>query len=429
MRYLIIACIALLTSCQAHRPPEEDEFFKVATIKEPLTRANIVDHSGLSETITSQERLKELAQRNFLEPQPYRKVMRVYARDRQGSMRSIITSYYENGQIHQYLEACNGRASGLYQEWHPNGQKKLQAHVIAGQADIDEKAFPTWAFEGLSQAWNEHGVLIGEFQYAQGALQGVSSTFFDTGEKESKTEYKDGLQDGERIVYFKDGQLNETSHYHKGMREGESVGYHPDGTTAWKETYHDDQLLEATYLLPNGTSISTVVDGKGIRSIFEDGTLTSQQEIISGLPEGNVTIFASDGSIDERYQIKNGNKNGTEIRYFPHSTTPRLSIEWRDGMIHGIVKTWFPSGRSESQREMSQNMKQGLYTAWYSDGSIMLVEEYDNDRLIRGTYHRKGESSPFSHVEKGSGVATLFDDTGSIIEKISYTDGKPQVKE
>ena len=27
-----------------------------------------------------------------------------------------------------------------------------------------------------------------------------------------------------------------------------------------------------------------------------------------------------------------------------------------------------------------------MATAWYRDGSIMLMEEYDNDRLVKGQY-------------------------------------------
>jgi antitoxin component YwqK of YwqJK toxin-antitoxin module len=65
--------------------------------------------------------------------------------------------------------------------------------------------------------------------------------------------------------------------------------------------------------------------------------------------------------------------------------------------------------------------------AWYSDKSIMLVEEYENDILVRGRYHKKGDVSTVSQVEKGTGTATIFDDSGAVVAKISYLEGKPQL--
>ncbi|MCB1136152.1 MAG: hypothetical protein KDK78_07790, partial [Chlamydiia bacterium] len=71
------------------------------------------------------------------------------------------------------------------------------------------------------------------------------------------------------------------------------------------------------------------------------------------------------------------------------------------------------------------NKKQGMCTAWYEDGSLMFVEEYDKDRLIQGKYLRPGEHTPISRVAEGSGIATLFDADGKFIRKICYEDGEP----
>ena len=110
MRPFVPALIALLLAGCQPPPIIQDPTVPFAIVKEPLTRVNIVDHSNLSETITSPERLKELAKRNFLDPQPYQKVARVFARNKEGSARSIITSYYDNGQIRQYLECLKSSA-------------------------------------------------------------------------------------------------------------------------------------------------------------------------------------------------------------------------------------------------------------------------------------------------------------------------------
>lgn len=430
MHLFFLFLIFLAAGCQPHNPPQEISNLPI-TVKEPLARVHVVDHSGLSETITNKERLKELAERNYISPQPYRKVMRVFAHDKEGSSRSIITSYYENGQIRQYLECLNGRACGLYQEWHQNGQTKLLAHVLAGQADIDEKAFPSWSFEGVCKAWDDQGSLTATFRYAHGSLNGPSETFFATGERESTTPYDNGVKEGQEITYNKAGKAIRTLTFHNDHRQGPSFGSYENGAEAWKEEFDEDHLSTACYLTPSGETLSSVANGEGIRSVFEDGHLISQEEIHGGIPEGWTTLFEYDGSIERKYEVKKGKKHGTEIRYYIGSLkapTPRLSIEWRDGIVHGTVKTWYPDGILESQKEMSQNLKQGLSMAWYPDGSVMMVEEYADDKLVRGQYHQKGETTSISIVENGNGIATLFDASGSIIEKVRYLEGMPQVE-
>ncbi len=429
MRLFFFIVIMLSAGCQPQKPPL-DPSIQPFTVKEPLARVNIIDHSGLSETITNKERLKELTERNFLAPQPYQKVMRIYAHDKEGSSRSSITSYYENGQVRQYLECINGRACGLYQEWHPNGQTKLLSHVLAGQADIDEKSFATWSFDGLCKAWDDQGCLTATFAYQHGALNGSSETFYVTGERRRETPYDNDVKEGREITYSKTGAILEQISYHNDLRQGECFGNYSDGKEAWREEYQEDFLVTATYLRPTGEIISSVVNSEGIRSVFEEDHLISQEEIHNGHPEGWTTLFEYDGTVERKYQVKNGKKNGTEIRYFldKNNSTPRLALEWRDGILHGTVKTWYQNGTLESQREICQNVKQGLSMAWYPDGGTMLVEEYADDKLVRGRYHGKGETSSQSTVEKGTGIATIFDTSGSVIEKIHYADGKPQVE-
>ncbi len=427
---LLAFFMAMLLLAGCHAPPPQDPSIQPIVIKEPLSRVNIIDQSGLSEMITNKERLKELTQRNFLSPQPYRKVTRVYAHNAEGTSHSIITSYYENGQVRQYLECINGRACGLYQEWHPNGQKKLFARVLAGQADIDDTAFPSWSFDSLCQSWDDQGALTATFIYQHGVLHGPSETFYPTGERESITLYEHGIKEGLATTYSTTGAIIEQISYHQNARHGKAFGLYSNGSQAWEEEFQDDLLITASYYSLAGDLISSVINREGIRSVFEEDHLISQEEIHRGRPEGWTTLFESDGRIERKYQVKNGKKNGMEIRYYLDASagTPRLSMEWRDGLIHGTVKTWHPNGALESQREMCQNMKQGLSMAWYPDGSVMLVEEYHEDKLIRGHYHGKGESDSISRVENGTGTATLFDVSGSVIETIRYTDGTPQIE-
>ena len=422
---LLIGCLA---SCQAERSAQDALFVKAG---EPLVRVNFIDHNGLSETITSGERLKELSQRNFLDPQPYCKVLRAYGRGSDGSVRMLVTSYYDNGQIRQYLECVNGRACGLYEEWHTNGLKKLQARVLSGQVDLDEKAFPTWSFDGDCVAWDEEGRRAAVFRYHRGVLHGLSETFYPSGAVEETMNYERGLKEGSETWLLENGTPIQLVTYHEGERHGSSVGYHHDKQLAWKEEYERNSLKSGEYFDESGKVLSCVVDGAGIRSVFDEGRLVQQETVLSGRVDGLITVFSSDGSIERTYRQVNGRKHGQEVRYYPGPVgqqRSKLSVEWKDGAIHGVVKTWYPTGTPESRREYCQNMKQGVSTAWYADGSVMLVEEYNDDKLVRGRYHRPGDTEPHSLVDNGQGTATLFDEAGGNTETIVYLEGHPQVE-
>jgi len=83
------------------------------------------------------------------------------------------------------------------------------------------------------------------------------------------------------------------------------------------------------------------------------------------------------------------------------------------------------NGVIESQRVWADNQKNGLSSAWYQDGSLMLIEEYEKDKLMKGDYFRRGEKLPVTQILNGNGTATLFDAVGTFKRKVEYYSGKP----
>src|SRR5690348_13934181 len=83
----------------------------------PLTSIHLVDRNGLSESISNKNRLNQYLETDFFQPQPYQKILRIYARDSRGNIRAAVHSYYPNENPKQFLEILNGRAHGNYREW------------------------------------------------------------------------------------------------------------------------------------------------------------------------------------------------------------------------------------------------------------------------------------------------------------------------
>ncbi|MBS0634334.1 MAG: toxin-antitoxin system YwqK family antitoxin [Verrucomicrobia bacterium] len=427
---LFLLIVAALTACEKKAIIHEHDADLVRiqhrTNDATLLSISIMDRNGLSETVSAKERVKNYENTNFLTAQPYQKVLRVFAKDKHGDALSIITSYYPTGQIRQLLECSNGRASGRYIEWHTNGQKKLQATILGGHADLDEKSQTTWSFNDTSYCWDEEGKLIATIPYAHGLLEGTSNYYYPSGVLSEAYPYHKGEIDGDAISFDENGNILESTHYSQGVKTGKSVGFWAENKPQFEEDWQDDMLQKGSYYNQEGQLLSEITNGTGVRTIFGDIGPSETQNYIHGRPEGEVVLFDEKGTVTRRLSVKDGEKHGLETYYWTFNPSqPKLTIEWVRGQMHGTVKTWYENGSPESSREMSHNLKQGHLTAWYSDGKIMLIEEYEKDRLVRGDYLKPGSNKPVSQVINGKGVATFYESDGTFRTRITYHDGKP----
>jgi antitoxin component YwqK of YwqJK toxin-antitoxin module len=392
----------------------------------------IVDRNGLTETISSKEKLVQFKNKDFEKPQSYQKVLRIYNKDKMGNTSSKITCYHENGQIWKFLEIKNARAFGMYKEWYPNGNLKIEANVIGGSADFLMQN--DWLFDGISKVYDENGKLISQFTYLKGALHGETKHYFPTSELSKVIPYFNNDINGEVIEYTKMGEVLSKITYKNGKREGPSVGYWNKDNISFIEDYENDLLINGQYFKKSRVKISKIKNGDGQKAIFENENLQKLIEYKNGRPEGKTQIFSLNGHLINEYYQKNNVKDGLEIEYFNENEVtnfnrnnhpPKLEIVWNNGSIHGQVKTWYKNNKMESQKEFSHNKKNGMHFAWYENSSVMFIEEYENDILIKGSYYKIDEKNPTSTIINGNGITTLFDSKGRFIKKINYKDGHP----
>ncbi len=396
-----------------------------------LKSINIVDRNGFSETVSVPERLEQYERVNFLAPQPYQKVLRVYSRNQLGENYAEITSYHPNGQIKQYLEVVNNRASGSYKEWYVNGSLKLQATIVGGDPDINTASEKTWLFDGCSKAWDEEGRLLAEIPYVKGELNGLSIYYHPSGALWKKVPFERNQTHGVSETYLVTGETLQTTEYSRGVKNGRSLRFWHSQGTASDEEYVNGLLLKGLYYDICGNLIATIENGNGFRATFGKDSINELQEYRNGLMVGELKVYDTEGRLIKIYHVKNDLKHGEEDIFNPQPNAkgelyPRLLINWYEGKIQGTVKTWYDNGVLESQREMSNNTKNGVSTAWYSDGSLMLIEEYDRDKIVKGEYFKCNEKIPVSQIKAGNGVATLFDADGNFLRKVEYYNGRPQ---
>lgn len=414
--------VLLLSSCAATK---KDSSSSVISMQ-------LVDRNGFSETISTKDRIAKYKNTDFLEPQPYQKVLRVFSKNTEGKHSSTITTYHPSGYIWQYLDIVDGRANGSYKEWYPSGQMKMDLGVIEGFADLQESAKRTWVFDGLCKVWDEDGHLIAEINYEKGMLHGPSVYYFANGKIQKQVPYFRNEIDGELLVFDEEGFILEKIPYSEGMKEGRATGYFDKDHVQYEETYETGLLKTGIYHNLEGHKIAEITSGFGYKARFEKGKLYSLVEYQKGEEKGRVEHYNSEGRKTSFYTQESGKKQGEEWLFYEHvtdgSSYPKLCMHWQEDLLQGETKTWYPEGKLESQREYNQNKKHGLSLAWYKNGDVMLMEEYDQNALIKGSYFKKGDKKTVSKVENGKGTATIYSPEGAFIKKIQYEKGLPVIE-
>ena len=292
----IIAFVLTLSACTSQLVQNSDD----------LTTIQTLDRNGFSETISAKERLGKYERIDFLTPQPYQKVVRVYGKSSQGKTNSKLTTYHSNGQPWQYLEVENGRAHGKFIEWHPNGQIKIEAFVIEGTPDLSELAQLSWFFEGLSQVYDEHSRLTAKIFYDKGLLEGTSLYYHRNGKLEKEIPYHKDKIHGLVQIFDDQGICIEKINYTEGLKCGLAEAHWTTSQPKYTEQWENGLLMHGVYFSPDGNEISRVENSSGYQAIFENNSLASLIEYQKGALEGEVKNFNSKGQLISLFHIKDG---------------------------------------------------------------------------------------------------------------------------
>jgi len=383
------------------------------------------DRNGFSETVSAPERLQRLEKQNFDANQPYAKVIRVFERDPDGALRSVITTYHPNGQLYQRLEAKDGRAHGAYQEYFPNGQQRISAFVQGGTADLAEEAMTSWQFDRDSLVWRETGSLEAILPYQNGVMHGQERYFYPGGQLQHVRHYVEGKLHGRSIELNREGGLLAEENYVSGQPDGSWRRWWPSGAAQAEELWERGKLLSGAYWSSAGEGLFGVDEGYGMRPQFRDSLLWRTCQVSAGAISGELREFDANGRLVRCWSEMCGIKQGEETLFDPATGRPKLIMSWADDRLSGPVKTFYPSGATESHRNLSENKLHGQSIAWYPNGQIMLIEQYDQDKLMRGEYYSLGCQHPISAVIDGVGTVSLFGADGAPERSFKVIHGEP----
>jgi antitoxin component YwqK of YwqJK toxin-antitoxin module len=424
MRSLLVGTVLLVLSLGCVRVRDEP--------LQTLTTVVLQDRNGFSETISQPDRLDRLRTQDFTSNQPYQKVIRVYERQPDGSIPSVLTTYYSNGQLHHLLEVVSGRAYGCYQQYYPNGVLRMEAFVVGGVADLTEEAIATWKFDGEARVWTDNGSLLSVIPYRQGELNGLEILYHPSGEPRRETPYRRNQIHGVVRERNAMGLITLESAYVEGRPHGLFTQRSDHGVALAEERWQEGLLIEGSYHLPlpqlPGDEQLSVKGGAGWRPAREEQGSWKISQVQGGALEGRVLIVNEMGRLLKCWQERGGQKEGVEEFFDVNAGTPRLQVTWSEGSLNGPARSYYPSGELESSWEMVNNQRHGKMISRYPKGEVMLMEEYEHEKLMKGEYYGLGDPMPMSRVTQGNGTATLFQPDGRTLRSILVRDGHPVVE-
>lgn len=184
-----------------------------------------------------------------------------------------FVSYYFGGQVNEKGEVKDGRRTGVWQAYHPNGKMRMK---VRWEGDTP-LVVDAWNDKGEPLVRDGNGTYVGTLEtgktpvkgdykngrqdgewttyypesgavmhvvvYAGGSLEGPLSGFFASGAKESQGSFKNNQREGEWTWYHENGAVSTQIKFVNGKKDGQQVFYNSQGKKVRVETYKDGVLV------------------------------------------------------------------------------------------------------------------------------------------------------------------------------------------
>lgn len=214
-----------------------------------------------------------------------------------------------------------------------------------------------------------NGVVVSK-SYTSGILDGDTTYSYPHSSAIEKVEsYANGIIQRE-MNYYMSGAPKQEIAYNNPQNRTISTWYE-SGALKSKEQMNGNLLLQATYYSSNNQLDSQIADYKGTRTRRDDyGQLVSIDTIENGLITLRTT-YHQNGAPKEVIPYANGMINGLVKTYYP-AGEPHTIEEWRNGVQAGLT-TEFLNGEKVIECVYVDGKKQGLEHR-YRDGKSVVQE-------------------------------------------------------
>jgi antitoxin component YwqK of YwqJK toxin-antitoxin module len=252
------------------------------------------------------------------------------------------------------VKSTNLPLTGFRVEYNKDGWLESEEYYVNGRQDGLQKRF----YRDGSLAWQEY--------YRDGLLDGGCEGWYENGRKRCKRYYSSGKLEGRCLWWFENGEVCLIENYNNGLRAGWQRRYLENGTL----------LYESNLVNGNGEiSYKDAESGYLLTERYENGKVfkpSKGKDFDNPLP----------GIIEEN-SYDNGELNGMTKRVYTDDLKRKpFEFNYKNGLQHGIEKSWFVNGRLSAEKEYYFGQPNGVWQSWHENGKLEEVSRYDKGVLL-----------------------------------------------
>ena len=263
--------------------------------------------------------------------------------------------YFESSNISSEGFLINNVPAGKWISYHENSQLKSIGYWKNSQLDS------TWLF------YDSTGNLILMENYLQNLKDGLSTEFDSEGFIKKETHYKKGKKDGKENIFFKNsGLIQFITTYDNGKKNGETFEYNKEQKIITILNYDRGVLSKKEEI----NRYDSDGNKQGIWKDFHDnGKIKKEVIFFHGKKDGFEKVYNKKGKIQELRSYNKGEEIGNEISL---------------GVVYNKV---ILNNNNYLLGVLENDLKQGLFKEFNSNGELLSYRFYNNDTLIyKGNY-------------------------------------------
>jgi antitoxin component YwqK of YwqJK toxin-antitoxin module len=281
---------------------------------------------------------------------PYRKMgvegkVRYEGYFEHGIPKGTFRHYYDDGQLMaENVYSVDGKQSRAV-FYHPGAIRKAEGKFIQEQKDS------IWIY------YNEKGEKISQSNYKNGKLNGPSTTYFANGSVCEELNYLDGQKEGAWKGFFENGKLKEEGQFSKNLLVGKVVYYHPSGEKSGLGKY-EAGVKSGEWFYYDENGIPTFSE------VFRNGVPQSKRYF-----NGEFEEQFPNGTPKNKFQYKNGKKDGPFVEYHETAYYVLERVEAKDGYPEEVVQK-LKGLQKKLEGNYKAGLEEGLFIYYSKDGKV-----------------------------------------------------------
>ena len=278
-------------------------------------------------------------------------------------------------EFHTWYRQGVEASSGHYRNYHPDGEydffyfdHSLSTRRFYRQG-LADSTFTQYYYGGRKSM---------EGAYYLGNRTGPWKEYYPNGNLKVADAFRDDNLDGKRLTYNEDGTLLREETWINGVQEGAELRYGDSNRVSYIFYYHHGDLTGYGYLGKDGQPVTPIPLARGTGSVtawYPNGRKSAELKVVNGQPDGQRTLWFSNGLTDFTGIKTMGKELGPQVGYYPNGHLKSEEDDYYDN-LHGRCTYYYPSGILAREENYYDGELEGVSKTYDEGGHLIQTKVY-----------------------------------------------------